>query len=218
VQRRLEQHYVIEFCAKLGKSGSETLQLLRTAYGDAVLCSAQVFRRHKAFKDERDSVEDEQCTGRPSTSRTENNVARVKAVLDRDQCLNVRLIEEEVGIPKTDIHRIITKDLHMRKICAKLVPKNLSDVWEFLAQNNITMLPHPPYSPDLAPCDFFIIPKLKTDLKEHDFGTVENVQAAATKALNNISSEDFLHCYEEWQKHWNCCIRSQGAYFEGYKL
>ena len=75
MQRRLQQHYAIKFCAKLGKSGSETLQLLRTAYGDAVLCSAQVFRWHKAFKNERDSVEDEQRTGRPSTSRTEDNVS-----------------------------------------------------------------------------------------------------------------------------------------------
>ena len=38
------------------------------------------------FKDGRESVENEQCAGRPSTSRTENNVAHVKAVLDRDRC------------------------------------------------------------------------------------------------------------------------------------
>jgi len=47
----LQQRYAIKFCAKLGKSGSETLQLLRTAYGDAVLSSFQVFRWHIAFKD-----------------------------------------------------------------------------------------------------------------------------------------------------------------------
>jgi hypothetical protein len=40
------------------------------------------------FKDGREGVEDEQHAGRPSTSRTENNVARVKAVLDRDRCLS----------------------------------------------------------------------------------------------------------------------------------
>jgi len=135
------------------------LQLLRTAYGDAVLSSAQVFRWHKAFKDGRESVEDKQRTGCPSTSKTENNVARVKAVLDRDRRLNVRLITEKVGLPKTDVHRIITEDLHLRKICAKLVPKNLSDVWEFLSQNNITTLPHPPYCSDLAPCNFFFTPQ-----------------------------------------------------------
>ena len=88
-------------------------------------------------------------------------------------------------------------------------------VREFLAQHNITTLPHPPYSPDLAPCDFFLFPKLKTHLKGHHFGTVENVQAAATRALNNISSEDFRHCYEEWQQRRNRCIRSQEPILKG---
>ena len=37
-------------------------------------------------------------------TRTENNVARVKVVLDRDRHLQVRLIAEEVGLPKTDVH------------------------------------------------------------------------------------------------------------------
>jgi histone-lysine N-methyltransferase SETMAR len=90
-------------------------------------------------------------------------------------------------------------------------------VREFLSQNKITTLPHPSYSPDLAPCDFILFPKFKTHLKGHHFGTAENDQAAATRALNN-SSEDLFHCYDEWQQRWNCCIRSQGAYFEGDKL
>jgi len=127
MQRSLEQRYAIKFCAKLGKCGSETLQLLRAAYGDAVLSSVQAFRWHKAFKDGRKCVEEEQRAVRPLTARTEKLVARVKVVLDRDRLLNVRLIAEEVGLPKTDVYRIITEDLHMRKICAKLVPKNLSD-------------------------------------------------------------------------------------------
>jgi hypothetical protein len=126
IQRSLEQRYAIKFCAKLGKSDSETLQLLRTPDGDAVLSSAQVLRWHKAFKGGKVSVEDEQRAGRPSTSRTENNVARVTVVLDRDRRPSVRLIAEEVGLPKTDVYRIITEDVHMRKMCAKLVPKNLS--------------------------------------------------------------------------------------------
>jgi hypothetical protein len=95
-----------------GKICSETLQFLRTAYGDSVLSSAQVLRWHKAFKNRRERVEAEQRAGRPSTSRTEN------AVLDRDRRLSARLIAEEVGLLKTDVHRIIMEDLHMRKICA----------------------------------------------------------------------------------------------------
>jgi hypothetical protein len=63
MQRSLEQRYVIQFCEKLRKSGSETLQLLRAAYGYAVLSSAQLFRWHKVFKDGRESIEDEQHAG-----------------------------------------------------------------------------------------------------------------------------------------------------------
>jgi hypothetical protein len=61
-------------------------------------------------------------------------------------------------------------------------------VREFLARRNITTLPHPPYSPDLAQCDFFLFSKLKIHLKGHHFGTVENVQVAATRTLKKISN------------------------------
>jgi len=46
-------------------------------------------------------------------------------------------------------------------------------VREFLAQHNITMLPHPPYSPDLAPCDFFLFPKLKPTSKDIILGQLK---------------------------------------------
>ena len=47
---------------------------------------------------------------------------------------------------------------------------------EFLEKKNIPVLPHPPYSPDLALCDFCLFPKLKSKLKGHHFGTMENIQ------------------------------------------
>jgi hypothetical protein len=79
--RCLKQRYAMKFCVKLGKSGTETLQLLRTAYGDPVafIPSPQVVQCLQG----RAGIEDEQRAGRPSTSRTENSVARVKAVLVR---------------------------------------------------------------------------------------------------------------------------------------
>jgi len=141
----------------------------------------------------------------------------VKAVLDRDRRLNVRLIAEDVGLPKMDVHRIITEDLHVRKISAKLVPKNLYDVWEFWAQNNITTLPIYRTALTWLCAISFYSPSSKPT-SGHHFGRVENVQAAATRALNNISSEAILHCYEEWQQRWNRCIRTQGTYFEGDEL
>lgn len=75
--------------------------MLSTTCGDAVLSSAQVFRWHKVLKDGKEDVEGELPTECPSISRTEDNVALVKAVLKSDHRLNVRFITEEVGLPKT---------------------------------------------------------------------------------------------------------------------
>ena len=47
---------------------------------------------------------------------------------------------------------------------------------EFLSKKHIPVLPHPPYSPDLAPCDFYLFPKLKSKVKGHHFGTMENIK------------------------------------------
>jgi transposase len=56
-------------------------------------------------------------------------------------------------------------------------------IGEFLANKNIPTLPHPPYSPDLVPCDFYLFPKLKSKLKGHHFGTVENIRKILTDDL-----------------------------------
>jgi len=49
----------------------------------------------------------------------------VQAVMVKDHRLSVRMTVEETGLDKNAVHRILTDHLHMRKICAKLVPKNL---------------------------------------------------------------------------------------------
>jgi len=53
---------------------------------------------------------------------------------------------------------------------------SLLSIRAFLAKKNIPVLPHPPYRPDLAPCDFCLFPKLKSKLKGHHFGKMENIQ------------------------------------------
>jgi hypothetical protein len=74
----------------------------------------------------------------------------------------------------------------------------------------------PPYSPDLAPPNFFCFPRLKSSLKGHDFGTVKNVQAAVTNALKKIPNQDFQASYGAWESHWQQCTDAQGCYFEEY--
>jgi hypothetical protein len=49
-------------------------------------------------------------------------------------------------------------------------------VQQFLAAKNMAVVPHPPYSPDLAPCDFFLFPRMKSNLKERRFQDVTEIQ------------------------------------------
>ena len=84
------------------------------------------FKWHKAFKEGRENVEDDPRSGRPVSSTNDQNVEVVQAVMAKDRRLSVRMIAEETGLNKNAVHRILTEHLHMRKICAKLVPKNLS--------------------------------------------------------------------------------------------
>ena len=88
---------------------------------------------------------------------------------------------------------------------------------EFLAKKNIPVLPHPPYSPDLAPCNFCLFRKLKSKLKGHYFGTMENIQKILTDELRTLTENDFRYCYDQWKKR-NHCATSQGSYFEGDNL
>jgi transposase len=88
-------------------------------------------------------------------------------------------------------------------------------VKQFLASKNIALLAHPPYSPDLAPCDFFLFPKIKSVLKGTHFVSVEEVIAKMTKLLNSLPGTDLNHCFEQWQHHMQLCLNSEGDYFGG---
>jgi len=78
---------------------------------------------------------------------------------------------------------------------------------EFLATKQITVLEHPPYSPDLVPKDFFLFPKIKEILKGRRSNTM-----AALKAIPQNQSQN---CFEGRTRRWHWCIASQGEYFEG---
>jgi hypothetical protein len=73
----------------------------------------------------------------------------------------------------------------------------------FLANRNVADLHHPPDSPDLAPAAYFLFPKLKFPLKGRHFQTVEEIQCAVTKELNNISKTAFLEDMKKLKEQIN---------------
>ena len=78
----------------------------------------------------------------------------------------------------------------------------------------MTTVLHPAYSPDLAPYDFYVFPKIKIRLKGQRFFSIEEIQAESQQVLNTLTPADFNECFRKWQNRWDCFIQAQGNYFE----
>ena len=89
---------------------------------------------------------------------------------------------------------------------------------DHFGKNSKHIIPQSPYSPDLAPCDFWLFPKLKRSLRGHRFDTIEEIQAESKKALKAIPEIEFNKCFDDWKKRWHKRIISGGDYFKGDEI
>ena len=85
MDEKLEQRANIKFSVKLGKSGAETFEMIRRAYGNETMCRATCFELHARFKRGRRSLEDDESSGRPSTSSTPKNVDTIRCPVHEDR-------------------------------------------------------------------------------------------------------------------------------------
>lgn len=348
---KMEQRANVKFCVKLGKSFTETLQMLRQAYGEQAMSRTQVYDWHRRFKNGEESVEDGRFrSGRPTTSRTDENIARVREVIRADRRQTIDEVASVVGISHGTCHAILTENLNMHRVCAHMVPKMLTseqreeralrsgelidmvdrdpdllnrvitgdetwcylydplpkrrssewkspqsprkqkfrlnrskgkvmlevffdckgivhyefipqgrtvnkdmyvdilkrlreavrqkrpELWgaknwilhhdnapahrsllvgQYLAKHQLPVLPQPPYSPDLAPADFYLFPRLKDQLKGRRFESAEEVEAATKDAMRGVSKNGFQECFQQWYGRWQKCVVAEGHYFEG---
>ena len=323
--------------------------MLKSVYGDNVVTLKTVYKWYERFKSGNESVKDEERSGRPSTSKTDENVKKVAKIVRSNRRMTIRELTEELNISYGSVQSILTDDLQMRRVSAKFVPRLLTDeqkeirvsvctelkdrlhadpdfmakivngdeswvygydpetkiqssqwkttnsprpkkarqsksnikvmvivfldcegivrsdfvprgttvnsgfykgtlerlrndmrrkrpekwangfllhhdnspwhtsllIREFLAAKSLPVCPHPPYSPDLAPCDFWLFQKIKSVLKGKRFDTIPGIEKATTEQLKAIPKEAFQKCFQSWIQRWDKCIASQGQYFEG---
>jgi hypothetical protein len=92
---------------------------------------------------------------------------------------------------------------------------NTPSVKMFLVKHKFPMLEHPPYSPDLAPCDFFLLPKFKSALKRTRFDSVDAAEAKVVEVMKKLSQKDLQHCFQQWKIHMEQCRGQGGDHIEG---
>ena len=88
-------------------------------------------------------------------------------------------------------------------------------VTDYLTKMGIKTVRHPPYSPDLAPCDFWLFPKLKEKLSGCCYEAIEEMKEAVTKVIDTLTRKDFYGTFQKLLERYNKCIAIGGDYFEG---
>ena len=166
---------------------TETYGMLQTASGASCMNWASVFEWHMRFNEGRESMRDDKRCGRSKEVNTPELIG---------QRLRVRLRVTMLG------------QWHFHQDNAPV--HNSILVTDYLTKMSIKTLPQPPYSPDLAPCDFWLFPKLRGCRYE----TIEEMKEAVMKVIDTLTQEDFHGAFQKLLELYNKCIASGGDYFE----
>ena len=74
----------------------------------------------------------------------------------------------------------------------------------------IKTVPYPPYSPDLAPFDFCLFPKLRGC----HYKIIEEIKETVTKVTDTLTQEDFDGAFQKLLQWYSKCIAARGDYFK----
>ena len=121
MEEKVQRRVCINFSFRLGKTGAETYEMLQAAFGESCLSWSKTFEWYSRFKSGHQSFEDNPRPSRPSTSHTKETVACVREIIRADRRLTIREVAED-GISFGTCQKILTEDLQMRHVSAKLVP------------------------------------------------------------------------------------------------
>ncbi|GFS08391.1 transposase [Elysia marginata] len=173
------------------------------------------------FNEGKESLSECPRPGRPKSCVNEQTIASIKKDIDEDPHISVRELSDTNGLLYGTVHTTKTEYLCMKVRCATELlsmfephgPKRFSDIvtgdetWfpffiippkhlnsaktQSLWELGIQVLPHPAYSSDLAPCNFWLFPILKDRLAGRMFDRIQDLAKAVNSELRAIPEEDY---------------------------
>lgn len=120
-----EHRTVIKFCVNLGKTPTQTREMLEQAKVRPRVSRSLVFKWHKRFSEGREEIQDDIGRGRKSTL-TKKKIRDVQDVIESDRRYTVRDVCDMTGLGRGTVHRILKEHLHMRKLSSRWVPRLLT--------------------------------------------------------------------------------------------
>lgn len=345
-----EQRVIIKYLTKRGESPLFIITELRSQYLEDALSDRTIYRWISKFKEGETCVTKKTSPGKPTTTKTKENISAIEEVIEEDRRATTRYISEVLNIPKTTVGEIIKEELKMKKVSARWVPHRLDEnqrakrkqvslsmsqrcesegmaflenvitgdetwipfhipefkrssmqwkhasspspkkfklspsskkvlyamfwdvngmllahpvpegrtitgsyyatvilpelrsailakrpalpmedvilhhdnapphraqlVKDFLQQEQWELLEHPPYSPDLAPCDFHLFPQLKQHIQGNRYHSRSALGTAVYQFFKAQSPAFFRTGYEMWTRRWKKCLEVEGSYVE----
>ena len=190
----LQERYATNFCFKLGKNATETYGMLQTAFGASCMNRAWVFEWHERFKEGRESVRDDERCGKSKEVNTPELIGQRLG-------LGLGLLEEantfEIGSVAFPAEQCTSPQLHP---CHRQFDRD--------GYQDSSSASH---SLDIAPCDFWLFPKL-TGCR---FETIEEMKEAVTTAIDTLTLEDSHGASKKLLERYNKWIAVGGDYIEG---
>ena len=181
--------------------------MLQTAFRPSCMNRASVFGWHKRFKEGMESVRDDERCGRSKEINKPELIG---------QRIRVRVYYVEV------LREFSKRFLGKRPAFFKsgqwhfhldnAPVHNCIIVTDYLTKMGMKTVPHPPYSPDLAPCGFWLFLMLRSCRYE----TIEEMKVAVRKVIDTLTQEDFHGSFQKFLERYKC-IAAGGDYFERNK-
>ncbi len=129
MESHIEQRANVKMGVRMGLCRAEIQRNLILAWGDHALSRTQIAMWYRRFQEDPDaSCKDKQHSGRPRSVRVQRNVDLIRNTLDIDKRSSIKELSSTTGISTMSVHRILHKDLQVRKVAAKFIPKVLNDI------------------------------------------------------------------------------------------
>ncbi|XP_054012808.1 protein GVQW3-like [Hylaeus anthracinus] len=122
----MEQRVCLKFCVSNGITATQSLKMLQKCYGESILSRTQVFEWHKTLSEGREVVENLPHASRPSTSVNDDNIKKVKEIVLGNRWVGIKEIAEALSISHGSTQHIVVDVLGMKRVVARLVPKDLN--------------------------------------------------------------------------------------------
>ena len=226
---RKEQRSVIRFFAIQCESAAKIhKKLVDVTYG-VMPYVVQRFELGKKFEEGRANVPDLPRAGRPKTMVTATNAAHVEEMVMANRRISINEISERLNISSGSVHTIIHDHYLLPAITQRrpekargrfllqqdnAPPHRALVVKAALEEDGIKVLKHPPYSPDLAPSDYWLFSDRRSQLRGRKFGSRSALGTAIYQYRKKTPTQSFRTAIQDLIKRWDRCVRMQGEFGE----